>query len=193
MIDGSWPRTLTEPGAPPLRETGQDAFTDTNHLAIADAMGNMVSVPILFTEALRHRVVVDGVGVNTGNASAPRTARPARVSPFPATMLLRDGKPAAIGSPGFLARRGHRPREFSRLQENLYDSVDAPRFQGNQPTQVSGVPHPREGAERPGRLIASSPRHYNRHFGSMQAVMRDEKMQLIGIADPRRAGHAVGY
>jgi gamma-glutamyltranspeptidase/glutathione hydrolase len=85
------------------------------------------------------------------------------------------------------------------FKKDLYDSIDAPRFQGNQPTQPfqveARVPEKvRDGLFAYGVLRVQPTTPYNWHLGSEQAVMRDEKAGgWIGAADPRRGGHAAGY
>ncbi len=122
------------------------------------------------------------------------------VSPFPPTMLLKAGRPwLAIGSPGLSSRAvAITLTNLLGFKKDLYDSIDAPRFQGNQPTQTfeveARVPdRVRDGLAAYGiRVRATAP--YNWHMGSVQAVMRDEKTGgFIGVADPRRAGWAAGY
>ena len=209
LVNGSWPKAElagTSPQELPaaaLRNGPDPFYTDTNHLVIADAMGNMVSVThTVYGSTFATGLVVDGVGVNTGNGFPGTGKGKGRrvVSPFPATMVMRDGKPwVAIGSPGLASRAvAIVLTNLLGFKKDLYASVDAPRFQGNQPTQAfeveSRVPDKvREGLAAFGiSVLATAP--YNWHFGSAQAVMRDEKTgRLIGVADPRRAGYAAGY
>jgi gamma-glutamyltranspeptidase/glutathione hydrolase len=115
-------------------------------------------------------------------------------------MVMRGGKPwLALGSPGLSSRAvAIVLTNLLGFKRELYASVDAPRFQGNQPTQAfeveARVPeNVRAGLAALGiRVQPTAP--YNWHFGSVQAVMRDEKTGgLIGVADPRRAGYAAGY
>ena len=211
LIDGSWPKDESAPAAP----QGQAAFasnggrdhdplsTDTNHLIIADAFGNVVSVThTVYGSTFATGLVVDGVGMNSGNGFPGTGSGKGRrvVSPFPATMLLREGKPwVAIGSPGLASRAvAIALVNFLGFKKDLYDSIDAPRFQGNQPTQPfqveARVPEKvRDGLAAYGiRVQVTTP--YNWHLGSVQAVMRDDKTGgWIGVADPRRGGHAAGY
>jgi gamma-glutamyltranspeptidase/glutathione hydrolase len=207
LIDRSWPKDA-QPAA------GQDAnapnpghdflSTDTNHLIIADAMGNMVSVThTVYGSTFATGLVVDGVGMNSGNGFPGTASGKGRrvVSPFPATMVMKDSKPwLAIGSPG-LASRAVAIALVNLLgfKKDLYDSIDAPRFDGNQPTQTfrveARVPQSvRDGLAAYGVLRVQATTPYNWHLGSVQAVMRDEKTGAwIGAADPRRGGHASGY
>jgi len=211
LIDGSWPKGGSAPAAPEggaafasSGAPGHDPLTtDTNHVIIADALGNVVSVThTVYGSTFATGLVVDGVGMNSGNGfPGTGTGKGRRVvSPFPATMLLRDGKPwVAIGSPGLASRAvAIALTNFLGFKKDLYDSIDAPRFQGNQPTQAfqveARVPEKvRDGLAAYGiRVQVTTP--YNWHLGSVQAVMRDDKTGgWIGVADPRRGGHAAGY
>jgi gamma-glutamyltranspeptidase/glutathione hydrolase len=212
LIDGSWPTATT--GAAPLAPAQMSPFvgdatvhdplySDTNHLVIADAMGNWVSVThTIYGSTFATGLVVDGVVANSGNSFPGTASGKGRrvVSPFPATMVMRAGKPwLAIGSPG-LASKAVAIALVNLLgfKKDLYASVDAPRFDGNEPTQNFQVETRVPDEVRAGlaafgiRVQPTAP--YSWHFGSVQAVMRDEKTGgLIGVADPRRAGFAAGY
>lgn len=208
LIDGSWPKAAPTSASPQefgavKREAPDFLATDTDHLVIADSLGNMVSVThTVYGSTFGTGLVVDGVGVNTGNGFPGTGSGKGRrvVSPFPATMVMRDGKPwVAIGSPGLASRAvAIVLTNFLGFKKDLYASVDAPRFQGNQPNQAFEVEvrvpdNVRKGLAAFGiNVRATAP--YNWHFGSIQAVMRDAKTGgLIGVADPRRAGSAAGY
>jgi gamma-glutamyltranspeptidase/glutathione hydrolase len=210
LIEGSWPKDAQAPAASPgsaeaVPAAGRDPFyTDTNHLIIADAMGNVVSVThTVYGSTFATGLVVDGVGVNSGNGfPGTGTGKGRRVvSPFPASMVLKDGKPwLAIGSPGLASRAvAIVLANLLGFKNDLYESIDAPRFQGNQPTQPfqveARVPEQvRDALAAYGVLRVQATAPYNWHMGSVQAVMRDEKNGgWIGAADPRRGGHAAGY
>jgi gamma-glutamyltranspeptidase/glutathione hydrolase len=211
LIDGSWPKderpspASQGAGAPEAARPGHDPLsTDTNHLIIADAMGNVVSVThTVYGSTFATGLVVDGVGANSGNGFPGTGSGRGRrvVAPFPATLVSHGGKPwLAIGSPGLASRAvAIVLTNLLAFKQGLYESVDAPRFQGNQPTQPFQVEARIPDAVRDGlgaygvlRVQATAP--YNWHMGSVQAVMRDEKTGgWIGVADPRRGGHAAGY
>lgn len=207
LIDGSWPTgepVATPGGQAPGAASGHDPLSmDTNHLIIADAMGNVVSVThTVYGSTFATGLVVDGVGMNSGNGFPGTGSGKGRrvVSPFPATMVLREGKPwLAIGSPGLSSRAvAIVLTNLLDFKKDLYGAVDAPRFQGNQPTQTfeveARVPDRVRDALSAYGIRARATAPYNWHMGSVQAVMRDEKTGgWIGVADPRRAGWAAGY
>ncbi len=177
--------------------------SDTNHLVIADPMGNIVSVThTVYGSTFATGLVVDGVGMNSGNEFPGTGAGPGRrvVSPFPATMVLRGGKVwMALGSPGLSSRAvSIMLTNLLGFGKDVVAAVDAPRFQGSLPFDTflveSRVPEAvRAGLAAEGvRVQPTAP--YNWHFGSMQVVVRDEKTGgWIGVADPRRGGWAAGF
>jgi gamma-glutamyltranspeptidase/glutathione hydrolase len=176
---------------------------DTNHLVIADPQGNIVSVThTVYGSTFATGLVVDGVGVNSGNEFPGTDKGPGRrvVSPFPATMVLRDGKPwLALGSPGLSSRAVSIVlTNLLGFRKDLPASVDAPRFQGSLPSDTFLV-ESRVGEAARAAVAAQGVRvqptaGYNWHFGSVHAVMRDDKTGgWIGVADPRRAGYASGF
>ena len=107
LIDGSWPTAAT--GAAPLAPAQMSPFvgdatvhdplySDTNHLVIADAMGNWVSVThTIYGSTFATGLVVDGVVANSGNSFPGTASGKGRrvVSPFPATMVMRAGTASA--------------------------------------------------------------------------------------------------
>jgi gamma-glutamyltranspeptidase/glutathione hydrolase len=177
--------------------------TDTDHLVAVDAQGNMASVThSVYGSTFATGLVVDGIAMNSGNNFPGNTAGPGRrvISPFPPTMVAKDGKPwLTIGSPG-LSSRAVALTLINLLGYGmpLEAAVDAPRFQGSQ----VGVPMTAESRiaqsvrdelkTRYGVLVRPTT-PYNWHFGSIQAIERNPDGSLTGIADPRRAGLAAGY
>jgi gamma-glutamyltranspeptidase/glutathione hydrolase len=194
-------------GAPSLagRESSSaHESTDTNHLVIVDKQGNWVSMThTVYGSTFGTGLTVDGVGVNSGNTfQGVGVANGRRViTPFPALMALDDeGKPwLAIGSPG-LSSRAVALTLINLIGYGMdpYASVDAPRFRGYGPSDALQVESriPKEVVDGLAgfgvRVDLSAP--YNWHMGSIQLIVRDrETGELVGVADPRRAGHAAGY
>ncbi|UAK23450.1 gamma-glutamyltransferase family protein [Sphingomonas nostoxanthinifaciens] len=177
--------------------------TDTDHVVAIDKDGNMASVThSVYGSTFATGLVVDGIAMNSGNNFPGNTAGPGRraVSPFPPTMIAKDGKPwMTIGSPG-LSSRAVTIALINLLGygKTLEQSVDAPRFQGSQ----AGVPFVVE-ARVPEKVrdelktvygvMVRPTTPYMWHFGSVQAIQRMPDGTLLGVADPRRAGLAAGY
>lgn len=197
-------------GAPAVRDSsdGNDyrphAYTDTNHLVIADEDGNWVSMThTVYGDTFGTGLTVDGVGVNSGNTFPGAGAGDGRrvITPFPALMAVDErGRPwLALGSPGLSSRA------VALTLINLfgygmqpYDAVDAPRFQGYGRYEAlrveSRIPQAvLDGMEARGvKIYLTAP--YNWHMGSIHLILRDvDSGTLTGVADPRRAGHAEGY
>ena len=197
-------------GAPAIKESYAEVgnkphiFSDTNHLVIVDKDGNWVSMThTVYGDTFGTGLVVDGVGVNSGNTFPGSGQGSGRrvITPFPALMVLEDsGEPRlALGSPG-LSSRAVALTLINMLGYGMspYDAVDAPRFQGYgryDKLQVeSRIPqNVLDGLEARGvQIQLSAP--YNWHMGSIQLVLRDpESGNLTGVADPRRAGYVAGY
>jgi gamma-glutamyltranspeptidase/glutathione hydrolase len=177
-------------------------YSDTNHLVVVDAQGNWATIThTVYGSTFATGLVVDGIGVNSGNAFPGTSAGKGRrvVSPFPPTMVLKEGKPwVALGSPGLSSRAVTLVLvNLLGFGMDLEKAIDAPRFQGSMPGQTFVVEsrvreEVRKGLASAGvRVQPTAP--YNWHFGSIHAVMRDPSGALLGYADPRRGGHAEGY
>ncbi len=177
--------------------------TDTDHLVAVDKDGNMASVThSVYGSTFATGLVVDGIAMNSGNNFPGNTAGPGRrvISPFPPTMVAKDGKPwLTIGSPG-LASRAIAITLINLLgyDMTLEQAVDAPRFMGSQ----VGVPMAIESRVDPSvrdelksvyGVSVRTTTPYNWHFGSIQAIQRQPDGSLLGVADPRRVGLAAGY
>ena len=212
LVEGSRPRIApASAGEPPRSDEPSAAggmrhdphYSDTNHLVAVDESGNWVSVThTVYGSTFATGLVVDGIGVNSGNGFPGTSLGKGRrvVSPFPPTMVLRDGRPhVVLGSPGLSSRAVALVLvNLLGFGMDLDKAVDAPRFQGSGPGETflveARVPLAvrDELASYGVRVQPAAP--YNWHFGSIQAVMRDPATGgLVGVADPRRGGHAEGY
>jgi len=191
----------SSPAAASPRDFG---YCDTNHLVVVDPQGNWVTLThTIYGSTFATGLVVDGINANSGNGFPGSAAGPGRrvISPFPPTLVMKDGKPwVAIGSPGLSSKAVALTLvNFLGFGLSLEEAVDAPRFQGSRHGDVCLVESRiserarNELASRYGILVQPTA-PYNWHFGSIQAVMRDGKTgELVGVADPRRGGHAEGY
>ncbi len=190
--------------AAPWASLGAYQDTDTNHLVIVDGDGNWVSMThTVYGDTFGTGLVVDGVGVNSGNTfpGSGRAGSRRVITPFPALMAVDgDGRPwLAIGSPG-LSSRAVALVLINHLGYGLapYPAVEAPRFRGyapGTPLQVeSRIPEDVLAELDAYGIRAALSAPYNWHMGSIQLVVRDgETGELVGVADPRRGGHAAGY
>ncbi len=218
LLAGSFPKVdLTppakeEPGQPPAVGQGDPGKTDSNQLVIVDEAGNWLTMlHTVYGSPFGTGLVVDGVGVNTGNGFGGVAAGPGRriVTPLTSVLALRDGRPwLGLGTPSY-------PPPYVTLillnllayGMDLQGAIEAPRFRLD--PEAKG---PR-GGWLPGKLTTETrlPREtldglkalgievaplgdFNWHVGSVQAVLRDPATgALTGAADPRRGGHAAGY
>lgn len=185
--------------------------TDSNQIVIADEQGNWLTMlHTVYGSPFGTGLVVDGVGVNTGNGFPGVATGPGRriVAPLTSILGLRDGRPwLALGTPSYpppyitLALLNHLAYDMP-----LQEAIEAPRFRfdpeakGPRPAWALGrltteTRLPQATLDGLAALgIAVNPLgDYNWHVGSVQAVQRDESGQFVGIADSRRGGHADGY
>jgi gamma-glutamyltranspeptidase / glutathione hydrolase len=177
--------------------------TDTDHIVAVDKDGNMASLThSVYGSTFATGLVVDGIAMNSGNNFPGNTAGPGRrvLSPFPPTMVEKDGKPwLAIGSPGLSSRAvAITLVNLLGYGKTLEQAVDAPRFQGSQaetPMVIeTRVPQPVRDRMRTVYGVQVRPTMpYMWHFGSVQAIQRQPDGTLLGVADPRRAGSTGGY
>lgn len=202
LIDGSWPKAALPRPAEQAYPAHDPHYSDTNHIVVVDEQGNWVSAThTVYGSTFATGLVVDGIGVNSGNGFPGTGSGQGRrvVAPFPPTMVLRDGKPwMAIGSPGLASRAVALVlSNVLGFKMGLYEAVDAPRFQGSLPGQrfqvESRVPQAVRDELAAYGITVEPTAPYNWHMGSVHAVMRDADGRLVGVADPRRAGHAEGY
>jgi gamma-glutamyltranspeptidase/glutathione hydrolase len=185
--------------------------TDSNHIVIVDQHGNWLTMlHTVYGTPFGTGLVVDGVGVNSGNGFAGLSSGPGRriITPLTPVLALRDGKPwLGIGTPGSANQTiALMLVNLLHYQMDLYEAIDAPRF------RMTAGEGPRRGWDI-GKLVyedrlppetltglahmgieTQSLGTYNWHCGSVQAVIRNrETGELTGAADPRRAGLAAGY
>jgi gamma-glutamyltranspeptidase/glutathione hydrolase len=211
IIRASAPEILTaaapagQPSSPGANSHGAYEVlmhTDTNHLVIADGDGNWVSMThTVYGDTFGTGLTVDGVGVNSGNTFPGSGKGKGRrvITPFPALMAVgSDGRPwMALGSPG-LASRAVALTLINRLAYEMssYEAIDAPRFLGYGRYDALQLESRVDNAviealeTRGVRVELSAP--YNWHMGSVHLVER-RGGKLLGVADPRRGGHAEGY
>jgi gamma-glutamyltranspeptidase/glutathione hydrolase len=185
--------------------------TDSNHIVIVDPAGNWLTMlHTVYGTPFGTGLVVDGVGVNSGNGFAGLSEGPGRriITPLTPVLALRDGRPwLAIGTPGSANQTiALMLVNLLHYQMDLAAAIDAPRFRlapgegDRRGWDIGKLLHedrlPQETLDGLGRvgIQTQSLGLYNWHVGSVQAVVRDRATgELTGAADPRRAGLAAGY
>jgi gamma-glutamyltranspeptidase/glutathione hydrolase len=201
--------------APTGTEGAQYESPSTTHMSVIDKDRNMVAITQTISSFFGAGVMVEDTGVilnnemanfttamTSGNSIAPNKRMRTQIAP---TLVLRDGKPfLSIGTPG----AGRIVPTLSQLLINMIDfdmglqeAINAPRFyvrEGRDTFQYE----PRfpenvlEDLRKMGYPIDedSARGEYDLYFGGAQGVMVDpETGELVGAADPRRDGAAVGY
>ena len=183
---------------------------NTTHLVVVDSAGNVVSLTQSINYFFGSGVMVPELGLLMNNhmgdfaadstsarAPAPLHRPPSNMAP---TIVRKDGKIVlVIGSPGG-------PRIAPILAQDLVSVLDfglpldealnAPRFfpAGSTLVVETRIPEAVLGA-----LSARGWRIYpygsvNAYFGGVHAIqIRDGAHELVGAADPRRDGAAIGY
>lgn len=207
-------RTL--PSVPPPPDAKTPEKSNTTHLTVADAAGNMVSLSqtlgawygsgvvaadtgVLFSNQLRHLHTERDSPSKLGPGRRPRSNQ----SPL---IVLKDGQPwLAIGTPGS-------DGIWQRLAQVLVNIVDfgmdvqaavaAPRmiYGGYQETGTDVPPEfDVENRIAPETIVALQARGYALRIipsdeGSVNGVMRDAATGFMrGAADPRRFGTEAGW
>jgi gamma-glutamyltranspeptidase/glutathione hydrolase len=147
-------------------------------------------------------LVVDGIVTNGANYFPGRAVGDGlrTLSPFPPTIVAKAGAPVlAIGSPGLASRAVALTLvNYLGYGMTLEQAVDAPRFQGAQYYRTATIEsrvteETRRALTQHYGVAVRTTAPYNWHFGSVQAIARQDDGSLIGVADPRRPGVALGY
>jgi gamma-glutamyltranspeptidase/glutathione hydrolase len=217
ILESSFPCTDLTPPTPGTHSShvpdhGDPAKSDSNQLTIVDEAGNWLTMlHTVYGSPFGTGLVVDGVGVNTGNGFPGVATGPGRriVTPLASLMAIRDGVPwLALGTPSY-------PPPYIALTllnllgygMTLIEAIEAPRFRldpaasGPQPAWAIGkltaetrIPEATIAGLRRFGMEFAPLGDFNWHVGSVQAVMRDpEGPGLLGAADSRRGGFAAGY
>jgi gamma-glutamyltranspeptidase/glutathione hydrolase len=193
---------------------------ETTHYTVVDQEGNVASTTTTINDSYGNKITVEGAGFLLNNEMddfAPKpgaanaygliqgeanavAARKRPLSSMTPTILLREGRFFfAVGSPGG-------PTIINTVMQviinvidhgmNIQQAVDAPRVHHQWlPDQVTWeplglVPDVRRALESRGHKLIERPRY----MGDAHAVMFDEKDRvLLGAADPRLNGRAIGY
>jgi gamma-glutamyltranspeptidase/glutathione hydrolase len=201
--------------APTGTEGAKYESPSTTHISVVDKDRNMVALTQTISSFFGAGVMVEGTGVilnnevynfstdkTSGNRIAPNKRMRTSISP---TVVLRDGVPfLTIGTPGatrIVPTMAQLLTNIIDFNMGLQEAINAPRFfvrEGSDAFEYE--------SRMPGSVIEnlkqmgypidekSMKGEYDLYFGGAQGVMVDPVTgELIGAADPRRDGAAVGY
>ncbi|MDH3456550.1 MAG: gamma-glutamyltransferase [Gemmatimonadota bacterium] len=202
------PNRLPAPVRPPrdlLDPEGMDS--ETTHLSVVDAQGNAVSLTVTIGGYFGYGVYVAGAFFNDamenfgGTPANRRGNRRTPRSTTAPTIALRDGRVRlVVGSPGgarippaivqtiVYALDYGEDLWTAVARPRVYPSYDTPQVQlepGFAGDALAALRH------RGYDLTARPP--MDMYFGGVHAVLVQDDGTLIGAADPRRDGAAVGY
>lgn len=181
---------------------------DTTHYSVADAAGNMVSVTKTVNGIFGSKVAVGGFLLNnemgdfSSNAASPNAIAGGKTplsSMSPTIVLKEDGTPfMVLGSPGATRIITTCTQIISNVIDHgmtMQEAIDAPRIFNNATSAISY--ENRISKEVIDALVlmgheVTESDAMNRSFGSVNAVMYGEDGTLLGGADPRRDGKALG-
>jgi len=187
----------------------------TTHISVVDKDRNMVAITQTISSFFGAGIMVEGTGVIlnnevynfTSNLAAGNRIEPGkrmRTSIAP-TIVLKEGKPFfTIGTPGGTRIVPTMVQLMTNVMDfnmSLQDAINAPRFfvrEGNDSFEyeIRMSEEILEGLKAMGYPIDETGAHpeFDLYFGGAQGVMVDpDTGELIGAADPRRAGAAIGY
>lgn len=181
----------------------------TTHFSIADAQGNLVAVTRTINHFFGSAVVPEGTGFllndemedfsldpNSKNAVAGGKVPLSCMSP---TFLLKDGKPfAVLGSPGGIRIISSVVQVISKMIDHgmsLEEAIASPRIGDDQTDLVIYesriAPRIIEALQQMGHPVFAYD-DWHRIMGSVNGCAILEDGTLVGAADPRRDGLALG-
>lgn len=184
---------------------------DTTHFSVADAEGNMVSVTQTVNGLFGAKVIPEGYGFVLNNEMDDFSANPESPNAIaggkvplssmsPTVVLKEDGSPfMVLGSPGATKIITTVTQIISNVidfEMEMQEAINAPRIYNNATSTLLYESRYSEDTMQAlgalGNELEMSD-EYNRTFGSVNAVMYSEDGTLLGGADPRRDGKALGY
>ncbi|HSE96595.1 MAG TPA: gamma-glutamyltransferase, partial [Methylomirabilota bacterium] len=195
-----------------------EATASTTHLAACDASGLAVNITHSLGGFFGSGVVVRGTGIALNNAlhwtsttpGHPNLVAPGKKHEWPVAplQLFRDGRFwATVGTPGSYGILVTTVQVLSHLVDfglNVQDAIAAPRFRW---ADEAVDPLPAETLRVESRVPEATRRAlaergytldllgaWSMRVGGVQATVRDPATGwLLGGADPRRNGYAVGW
>jgi gamma-glutamyltranspeptidase/glutathione hydrolase len=202
-----FPREITANGTVAEANHG----SSTTYVAAADKFGNWASLIQSVHQSFGCGIVVDGTGIVLNNRMAgfnlisghPNQLAPGRLPAHTLSpaLILKGGKPtAAIGTPGGFGQTQFLAQTLCNLFDfnmNIQEAIEAPRWQSEQAGEV-------ELEDRFSEAVAKQLTQdgydvkirgsWEFAFGGVEAVfMPPNQSVLMGAADPRREGYAVGH
>jgi len=197
---------------PPKPDRISDKGQHTTHLAVADKGGNVIAI----TQSLGHmfgsNVMVGDTGLwmmdgmywfDFDPPGLPNDVAPAkRVSyPIMPTIVLEGGEPVlTIGSPGGIGIVETVPQIIMNVLDHgmeIQDAIDAPRMRGMEGLSLiaeSRLPPETVEALRTMGYEVELLGDFSPTFGGAQGIAINPKTRvLMGGADPRRDGYAIGW
>jgi gamma-glutamyltranspeptidase/glutathione hydrolase len=204
---GSWPGSSRGPEAAPPQSPADTLADDaaasfTSHFSVVDRDRNAVAVTFTVGVLFGSGVYVNGYFLNSGaNNFDSQTRGPSRFasSTIAPTIVLRgDDVRLVIGAAG----SQYIPTAVTQvafralaLGEDPWLAIAAPRLQPSRRNQVEV-----EAGFSPGVYAALRQRGYlpvsrvgDIMFGGVHAIMLSDRGTLVGVADPRRDGAAMGW
>ena len=193
------------PGQPSKYESGS-----TTSFSVVDKDGNMVSITKTINHFMGSGVVPEGTGIllndemddfdlNPASLNAPSAGKRPLSSIAP-VMVLKDGKPFfTAGTPGanrIITTMVNIVINVVDFKEELQPAILEPRFHNGNTAQTaveSRIPADvvKELESRGHKISVKGA--FDLYFGGAQGVMLRSDGRLLGGADPRRDGIAVGY
>ncbi len=181
----------------------------TTHFSIADSRGNLVAATRTINHFFGSAVVPEGTGFLLNDEMEDFSIDPASsnavaggkvpLSSMSPTFVLKDGKPfAVLGSPGGIRIISSVAQVISKLIDHgmtLEEAIASPRIGDNEQdlliyesriapdvvAALEGMGHKTRGFD-----------DWHRVMGSVNGILIREDGAMVGAADPRRDGLAVG-
>ena len=184
----------------------------TTHISVVDKDHNMVALTQTISSFFGAAVMAPGTGIVLNNEMANFSSPGAPVNTLEAgkrmrtlispTLVLKDGQPfLTIGTPGAARIISTVTIVLSNIIDygmGLQEAIEAPRFYVRDNTETLEyearfAPEVIDTLQAMGYTVLEHP-DFDLYFGGAQGVMIDlETGTLIGGADPRRDGAAIGF
>jgi gamma-glutamyltranspeptidase/glutathione hydrolase len=183
----------------------------TTYVATADRSGNWASLIQSVHQSFGCGIVVDGTGIALNNRMSgfnlisghPNELAPGRLPAHTLSpaLISKAGQPvAAIGTPGGVGQTQFLAQTLCNILDfrmNIQEAIEAPRWQSEKPGEV-------ELENRFSDVVAKQLIRdgydvkirggWEFAFGGVEAIfLHPNETVLMGAADPRREGYAVGY